>query len=388
MYRDTTVNLNSNGRYWQAVYRDRAGRRRARSLGSKADVSRRQAKKMCDQLAAELQINPGRRDAGRAPTLAAWTEAFLNQKKNLVADSQRAYRLASRKLREYLGEEIRLDQVTPHDAAQWRASLLGGGLSENTVASYCRHVRCIFNGAVNQEIIFRNPLVKVSTQAKTIDRDWHYVDHPTMKVILDACPNHSWASFIALQRFGALRKSESLRIRWAMINWRQRILRLPGDCTKTGKERIIPLGPRLLATLREGREAAAEDETYVISSREVDKRSTSNQHARFRRILEARGIQPWKDLFQTLRRNAVQDLREKLKDPWAVTAIAGHSEEVERKYYLGHIRSSDIAKISGVGMDRQLDEVKAAWSELSKDQRLRVVRFVRRATKRHRTEAE
>jgi len=98
-----------------------------------------------------------------------------------------------------------------------------------------------------------------------------------------------------------------------------------------------------------------------------DRTSDSNQHSRFRTVLKKAGIAPWEDLFQTLRRNAVQDLREALKDPWAVTAIAGHSEEVERKYYLGRVRQADLDRITGIGVDRELQRVTECWAKLPRN---------------------
>jgi hypothetical protein len=109
----------------------------------------------------------------------------------------------------------------------------------------------------------------------------------------------------------------------------------------------------------------------------VDRRSDSNQHSRFRTVLKKAGVLPWEDLFQTLRRNAVQDLREALKDPWAVTAIAGHSEEVERKYYLGRVRQADIERITGAAKDAELDLVLARWKSLSRETRERILSLVR-----------
>lgn len=93
------------------------------------------------------------------------------------------------------------------------------------------------------------------------------------------------------------------------------------------------------------------------------------------------GRRVWEDLFQTLRRNAVQDLREALKDPWAVTAIAGHSEEVERKYYLGHVRQADLDRITGTGGDDpQARELMQLWGKLKTEQRSKLLALLRAAT--------
>jgi len=89
-------------------------------------------------------------------------------------------------------------------------------------------------------------------------------------------------------------------------------------------------------------------------------------------------VEPWEDLFQTLRRNAVQDLRDMLKDPWAVTAIAGHSEEVERKYYLGRVRQADMDRITGADKNSDLDLLVATWKSLSPQARTEILAIVQK----------
>ena len=64
---NTTVTLSSNGKYWQAFYYDVTGKRRAKSLGAKSKLSKRKAKVLCDRLAADLQVNPGKGVSGLAP---------------------------------------------------------------------------------------------------------------------------------------------------------------------------------------------------------------------------------------------------------------------------------------------------------------------------------
>lgn len=115
--------------------------------------------------------------------------------------------------------------------------------------------------------------------------------------------------------------------------------------------------------------------SFVVAPELVDRKSGSNQHARFETILKKAGLERWEDLFQTLRRNAVQDLRQKLKDPWAVTAIAGHSEEVERKYYLGRVRQSDLDQITCQGSSKELQTVIDRWASLSERVRGDIVRL-------------
>lgn len=389
MAEKAVVTLASNGSYWQAFFYDSRGRRKARSLGPKSQISRRQALVLCERIAVELHSQPQRADMGRPPSLQDWTDQFLALKPDLGTKARRSYRGAAERFAEFAGPQTRLDRITSAIAAEWVTLLASPGsrgdknekdtssLAPATVAHYCRHVRCMFNEAVHHGILITNPFGRVRTQPRKIERSWHYVDRATFTQVLDYCRNDGWKCFIALQRLGALRKGESLAVEWRMIDWNRRILTLPESVTKTGQERMVPLEPALFALLESVRKSRASDSGLIVPLDEVDRRSDSNQHSRFRTVLKNAGITPWEDLFQTLRRNAVQDLRENLKDPWAVTAIAGHSEEVERKYYLGHVRSSDIDQITGKGRDAELEAITVTWPKLSRSARDAILAIVR-----------
>ncbi len=382
------VTLASNGGYWLAYFYDSLGRRRARSLGSKSEVGRRQALVLCERLAIELAAQPQKADVGRAPTMAEWIQVFITLKPDLGERARRAYRQAAERFMKFSGTTTRIDRITATVAAEWVATLgtpyvvkqdgkeLSRTLSPSTVAHYSRHVRCIFNEAVHQGVLAVNPFARIRTQPKKIERSWCYVDRDVFNRILAVCRNDGWRCFVALQRFGALRKGEALDVRWHMIDWERHILTIPEVITKTSQERLVPLDPTLFDLLKAARRDR-KDTDFIVHEHDVDRRSDSNQHSRFRTVLKKAGVLPWEDLFQTLRRNAVQDLREALKDPWAVTAIAGHSEEVERKYYLGRVRQADIERITGAAKDAELDLVLARWKSLPRETRERILSLVR-----------
>jgi integrase len=383
------VKLASNGAYWQACYYDSLGRRRAKSLGSKSEIGRRQALVLCERLAIELTARPQRADVGRAPSIAEWIETFITLKPDLGERAKHSYRQAAGKFMAFAGTATRIDRITATVAAEWVTTLAAPRVvtvqgkrvermpSPATIAHYSRHMRCILNEAVHQGVLTVNPFARIRTQPKKIERSWYYVSPELFGTILAACRNDGWRCFLSLQRFGGLRKGESLAVRWGMIDWRQRTLTLPESVTKTGQERLVPLAPALYELLMSCRSGHVETD-FIVPTAEVDRRSDSNQHSRFRTVLKKAGVRPWEDLFQTLRRNAVQDLRDLLKDPWAVTAIAGHSEEVERKYYLGRVRQADMDRITGAAKDAELDLVIASWKSLPEQARAEILAVVRK----------
>ncbi len=389
----TAVTLASNGGYWQAFFYDTMGRRKARSLGAKDEISRRQALVLCERLAVELHAQPHRADMSKAPAMSDWLKSFFALKPDLGAKARRAYRIAANKFMEFVGNNTRIDRVTASVAAEWVTLLSTPVVTEKdgvkcektlapaTIAHYSRHVRCLFNEAVHQGILLTNPFARVRTQPRKIERSWHYVNRELFTRVLGACRNDGWRCFLALQRLGALRKGESLEAEWRMIDWERRLLTLPESVTKTGQERMVPLDPELYDLLKTVHASRPRTDVLIVPETEVDRASDSNQHSRFRAVLKKAGVAVWEDLFQTLRRNAVQDLREALKDPWAVTAIAGHSEEVERKYYLGHVRQADLDRITGTGGDDpRARELMQLWAKLKTEQRSKLLALLRAAT--------
>lgn len=383
----TAVTLSSNGGYWQAFFYDTMGRRKARSLGPKDEISRRQALVLCERLAVELHSQPQRADLGRAPTMSEWVTNFFALKPDLGKKARRAYRIAADRFIAFVGDNTRIDRVTASVAAEWVTILSTPVVTERngvkkvktlapaTIANYSRHIRCLFNEAVHQGILLANPFARIRTQPRKVERSWHYVTREQFTCILGACRNDGWRCFLALQRLGALRKGESLEAEWRMIDWKRRVLTLPESVTKTGQERLIPLDPQLHDLLQTVHAARPKADILIVPTNEVDRASDSNQNSRFRALLKKAGIAPWEDLFQTLRRNAVQDLRDALKDPWAVTAIAGHSEEVERKYYLGHVRQTDLDRVTGQGSSSGLQTVIERWASLTETTKKEIIRL-------------
>jgi len=175
MARQTSVTLASNGKYWQAKYQDSHGQKRKKSLGPKSKLSRRAAKKLCDRLAAELAMNPLKADSGRAPSLGAWFKLFIAQKAGMSEGTLKTYRLAYQRLAEFLGDSIRIDQITPTHAANWKASMATSHLAAASVATYVSHVKTIFKAATDQGLLFKSPFSNIRVGRKRFNREWHYV---------------------------------------------------------------------------------------------------------------------------------------------------------------------------------------------------------------------
>ena len=160
MISNTTVTLSSNGKYWQAFYYDTIGKRRAKSLGPKKKMSKRQAKVKCDRFAAELCLNPFRVDSNHTPNLKQFLQRYLNNRTDLKPSTKGLYGLTKEYLLEFFGEDVRIGRIIRPMAADWRAAMANGKLAfkgpKMVEASVCIHVRnakTIFNQAVQENLI-------------------------------------------------------------------------------------------------------------------------------------------------------------------------------------------------------------------------------------------
>jgi len=304
----STVTLSSNGRYWQAFYYDSTGLRRAKSLGSKTQLSRRQAKVMCDRLAAEISMNPARADSRDPPTLEKFLQRYVNNRTDLKPKTRGLYELTQKYLLNFFDGGIRIGRITRAVPADWRAAMANGKLVLNTkgrkmaepsVRIHVRNARTIFNYAVREDLVTFNPFDRLKGASREPDKDWKHVTVEELDKLLDACPNQGWRLLIALCRLARLRRGETPDLTWSDVDWQNHRLRVIAQ--KTGRQRVVPIEPKLYEMLLAAFEQAEEGEPRVCPiSRHCVWRNFQTIRTRAR-------LPRWKEAFKVMRRNCETD---------------------------------------------------------------------------------
>jgi len=334
MMANTTVTLSSNGKYWQALYYDNTGQRRAKGLGPKKELSRRKAKVMCDRLAAELCLNPAIGNSRTSLTLEKFLKRYIDNRTDIREFTKGLYELSQQYLLEFFGREARIDRITRAMAADWRAAMASAKLVLNTKGrriaepSVCIHVRnakTIFNHAVREDLIMFNPFDRLKGVAREPDKDWKHVTIEELDKLLDACPNQGWRLLIALCRLAGLRRGEALDLTWSDVDWQNHWLTIIAQ--KTGRQRIVPIQPKLYKMLLAAFEQAKEGEQRVCSI------SRHGVWRNFQNIRKLAGLPRWKDAFKVLRKNCERDWAQ-VYPQYAVSCWAGHGIEVSARHYL------------------------------------------------------
>ncbi len=153
-----------------------------------------------------------------APTLKDWLTKYIGQRASeLKPASVKAIKRTVKLLRGFLGNDIRINEITPNHAKDWRA-LLAKDLSEASVRHHCRNAKKALNDVLERELIGKNPFKCLVSTAVSADRD-HYVRPQQAQSILEACPDIRWRTLFAFCRFAGLRcPSETHLLTWADVD--------------------------------------------------------------------------------------------------------------------------------------------------------------------------
>jgi len=144
----------------------------------------------------------------------------------------------------------------------------------------------------------------------------HYFKHETM--LLET-------ALIALCRLAGLRRGEALNLTWSDVDWQNH--RLTIIAQKTGRQRVVPIEPKLYQLLLDAFEQAKEHEQKVCPI------SRHSLWRNFQNIRKRAELPRWKDAFKVMRKNCATDWA--LRYPqYAVSAWLGHGIEVSAKHYL------------------------------------------------------
>ena len=321
-----TYRLNSNAAHWQVAWTDAAGRRHRRSLGRKADLTRREAEARVQQLAVEHGITPGRRDSERERLGAVLDRYLLVRESELDPATLKAHRRTADLLREFFVGNPRLDDLHHTLATDWRRWLATDrGLGESTVCKHCRIAKVIARHAISERLAAINPfehLVGTAPRSEVWSRRMIELDE--ILAIETACPLAG--RLVSIGWFAGLRTSEAVHLQWSHVE-RDRLHVVPRGGRRTTKQRrrIVRIEPGLSARL----EGWARTTVTVAGVLEAGKRHSLH------RVIESAcrraGVEPF----------TMQDLRRTRDTIWHETVPAhvacawiGHSEQVARDHYL------------------------------------------------------
>lgn len=363
---DKTVKPASNGDYWLAVWYDSTGKRRRKTIGRKDQMSKRDARRVCGELAESFGMERNRRDVGQSPALGEWLDRYLKLRTDLSDASIVWHRLVIARIKEHFGDDTRMDRITRASADEyvsWVSSLKSDRTGE-TIAAFTAHkyvsvAKEIMGWALRHDAIAVNPFDRVKVAVPKLAKTWAYITVEQAQAMIEAAPDHSWRCLIALARFAGLRRGEAMRLTWDKVDWDKRIITVEpegGRVTTKQNQRHPPISPVLYAVLRAAFNAATERATRVCAM------SGNNIERIVRAMAKRVGLPEYDKPLHTLRKCIETDWLATLP-VLDVVGWLGNSPEVAKKHY-NRTTPETVARVTG-GVS-EVDRLRAELAELKK----------------------
>ncbi len=281
-----------------------------------------------EKLAAAGLFEPRQR-----ATLGGFIDGYIRSRSEAAANTIRNWRDSRRKLTDFLGVDRDLRTITPGDADDWRQSLVDAKYSESTISKAVKHAKQFMKAAVRKGYATSNPFRELKASGEHNESRKQFVDHKTIRRVLEACPDLEWRLIIALARYGGLRcPSEVLDLEWQHIDWQSNRFSVTSRKTKRqGKPfRTVPMFPELRPFLDAAFEQADEGSRYVVTRY---RHKNANLRTQLLRIIRKAGVEPWDRLFQNLRASRETELANNFP-LHVVTAWLGNTPKVATDHYL------------------------------------------------------
>ncbi len=284
-----------------------------------------------------------------ANSMTIWNtfaEEHANEER-LMKGTVDGYRSAMKRFFGYFPEDGDPRQITQNDAIGW-LEWLGDEYSEATVAGSLKCAKAMFNWATKRGFVNSNPFVGVHGWSFVNKANEYYVSMESYSKIIEACPDQTWRTMLALNRIGGLRNpSEVMLVQWQDVNWEKGRLKVTSPKTKRydGKgTRIIPLFPELRKELERQFDQAEEGGSPFVIDRW--RKWQMCKRVGFQRIIAMAGLEEWPRLFHNLRGSRSNELFSEYPAHVA-SAWMGQSTKIAMDHYL-HPTDDQFDKASGI----------------------------------------
>lgn len=217
-----------------------------------------------------------------------------------------------------------------------------GKLNTNTVRTHLKRSKQFFADAVASGLISTSPCRKLRyLQEKRNEARERFMTPEQAAAVLAVCPTAEWRVIFSLARFGGMRASEILCLRWEHVFWNEDRIRVPGSKGRQGEKlmRDLPLFTEIAVALKQlQKERPNQDGQIVLSYSTGD-----NIGTQMARIIEEAGITDWQRPFQNLRSTRSTELAKMGIEIQLFCRWLGHSPNVALDHYL-QVQNRDCAR--------------------------------------------
>lgn len=274
-------------------------------------------------------------------TVAAWVRSYIGRKAGASISTVQNLGQAERTLVEYLGADKPLAEFTAADATGYADFLHGrtcrrkGGtpLAEATIRRHCRRAKQFFTGAIDANLLTKNPFAKIpcaDVQNKSRER---FVTEGETKALLDVCPDTEWRLILSLAYYAGLRcPSEHNALTWTDVNWQTKSLTVRSPKTRRDKDggvRHVPMAPPVAELLLTAFSEAGDGAMRIIAR----PLQTSNLRTMLYKLMDRANVERFGKPFVNMRATCETNWLAAGVPEYQVSKWIGHDVAVSRRHY-------------------------------------------------------
>ena len=279
-------------------------------------------------------------------TLVGYMTEHIRKRSDIAASTKRIFCRSLHFAQQFFGDAKRLSEVTNGNVKDFGRWLREPGrknetegLAENTARKMTDKLKTVFNAAVDDEILARNPFSGVPTTIQSNEEKQVFVDADTVRTVIANAPDPELAGIIALARFGGLRTpSEFRHLKHGDFSLDGEIPTFTIFCQKTAhtgkKTRTAPVFAELrpyVAALVDSNPANCDEFVFSERYREC---TDANIYNAMCRVLRSAEVQRWPDLWRNLRASRESELLQQGYNIKDVCQWLGNTPKVVMDHYL------------------------------------------------------
>ena len=230
------------------VQRDVGGRARRVTIGGATEISVAKAREEARDLIHSMRKGIDPKHKASIETVRQALDSYLHARSNLRARSATEYRrVVERHLEPWLDRPMReitreMVEERHRDIAELveKAGRYNGKATANGAM---RALRVLWNYAAARTQLPANP-VKLGKQWFDVPRRTRLIkadDLPAFYAAVMALPNPVQRDYLLLLLFTGLRRREAAGLKWDDVDLAGRVIRVPGDSTKSGQKLDLPM---------------------------------------------------------------------------------------------------------------------------------------------------
>ncbi|RPI06749.1 MAG: site-specific integrase [Ignavibacteriae bacterium] len=254
-------------------------------------------------------------------TLSSFYELYVSLKSNLLRHKTiELHNSAQRHFLLAIGDKL-LSQYTLEDVERFKNYCLDKKKTATTVNMYYRAVKSVFQSAVDNEYLQKNPF-KYSKQVKQVTRKISFMQKADIEKLLAVVKNDTFKDLYLVACLTGMRLSEIVNLRWCQVDFKDSLIQVINDetfQTKTGRNRVVPMHDLVKSVLKKRRQNGG----YVFNKGGY-KYEASYVSRYFKRCVRVSGLNP--DLhFHSTRHSAASLLCVSGVSIYEIQKILGHS---------------------------------------------------------------